>query len=109
MVRWPYLWTRIGVMMSEISSHVEFSPNSKFILAATQDSTIRLWNYHSSRCVKTYKGHVNRTYCIFTCFSTTKGNYIVSGSEDCKVYLWDLQSREVVQVLEGHRGMYHLY
>lgn len=90
------------------SSHVKFSPNSKFILAATQDSTIRLWNYQNSRCVKTYTGHTNRTYCLFTCFLTTNGHYVVSGSEDAKVYVWDLQSREVVQVLEGHRGEWAL-
>jgi len=86
-----------------ICSHVKFSPNSKFILAATQDSTVRLWNYQNSRCAKTYTGHTNRTYCLFTCFITTNGQYVVSGSEDAKVYIWDLQSREIVQVLEGHR------
>lgn len=68
-----------------ICSHVTFSPNSRYILAATQDSTIRLWNYQNSR--------------------TTTGHHIVSGSEDCKVYIWDLQSRELLQVLEGHRDM----
>ncbi|KAI6007452.1 WD40 repeat-containing protein [Pisolithus albus] len=67
------------------SSHVTFSPNSRYILAATQDSTIRLWNYQNSR--------------------TTTGHHIVSGSEDCRVYIWDLQSRELLQVLEGHRDM----
>ena len=86
------------------SSFVRFSPNSKFVLASTQDSTIRLWNYHTSRCMKTYTGHTNRTYCLFACFSTTNGNYVVSGSEDGKIYIWDLQTREVMQVLEGHRG-----
>lgn len=88
------------------SSHVKFSPNSRFVLASTQDSTIRLWNYQTSRCVKTYTGHVNRTYCIPACFITMKGQYLVSGSEDCKVYIWDLQTRQVLQVLEGHRGNY---
>ena len=88
------------------SSHVKFSPNSRFVLASTQDSTIRLWNYQTSRCVKTYTGHVNRTYCIPACFITLKGPYLVSGSEDCKVYIWDLQTRQVLQVLEGHRGNY---
>lgn len=89
------------------SSHVKFSPNSKYILASTQDSTIRLWNFHTSRCLKTYTGHSNRTYCLFACFSMTSGNYIVSGSEDGKIYLWDLQSREVVQILDGHKGVLH--
>ncbi|KAK0465399.1 WD40 repeat-containing protein [Desarmillaria tabescens] len=87
-----------------ICSHVEFSPNSKFVLVSTQDSTIRLWNYQTSRCVKTYSGHVNRTYCLFSCFSHTKHKYIVSGSEDHKAYIWDLQTRQVLQTLEGHRG-----
>ena len=54
--------------------------------------------------MKTYTGHVNRTYCIPACFITTRGKYIVSGSEDNKIYIWDLQSRKVMQVLEGHRG-----
>ena len=86
------------------SSHVKFSPNSAFVLASTQDSTIRLWNYQNSRCVKTYTGHSNRTYCIPACFITTKGKYIVSGSEDNKIYIWDLQTRKILQILEGHRG-----
>jgi len=86
------------------SSHVKFSPNGKYILASTFDDTIRLWNYHTARCLKTYTGHTNRVYCVFSCFSVTGGKWIISGSEDNKIYVWDLQSREVVQVLEGHRG-----
>ena len=86
------------------SGSVAFSPNSKFILASTQDSTVRLWDYNSSRCLKTYAGHLNRTYCIPSSFSITNGMYVVSGSEDGKIYMWDLQSRKIVQVLEGHRG-----
>jgi COMPASS component SWD3 len=88
-----------------VCSHVLFSPNSKYVLASTQDSTIRLWNYQTSRCVKTYTGHTNGTYSLVAAFSTAGGQYIVSGSEDARIYIWDLQSRRLVQTLEGHKDV----
>ena len=88
------------------SGHVSFSPNSKYVLVSTQDSTIRLWNYSNSKCLKTYTGHTNRTYCIPSRF-TANGKFVVSGSEDHKIYIWDLQSRQMVQVLDDHRGVIH--
>ena len=94
-------------LLAPHSSHVSFSPNSRYVLASTQDSTIRLWNYQTSRCVKTYTGHTNRTYSLVAAFSNTGGQYIVSGSEDAKIYIWDLQSRRIAQILEGHKGRWH--
>ncbi|KAL1367355.1 hypothetical protein HN51_021427 [Arachis hypogaea] len=84
-------------------SFARFSPNGKFVLVATLNDTLKLWNYSQGRSVKIYTGHVNREYCITFTFSVTQGRrYIVGGSEDCCVYLWDVQQKNMVQKLEGH-------
>jgi len=99
-------------------SHVRFSPNGRFVLAATLDSTVRLWNVIESKVVKTYTGHSNvkcvsllcdaahpRRYCSAMSWFVSHGRtYIGSGSEDGKLVLWDAQTRERVAGVEAHRG-----
>ena len=37
-----------------VVSFVKFSPNGKYLLAGTLDNKLRLWNYQTGRCQKTY-------------------------------------------------------
>lgn len=85
---------------------VRFSPNGLYILAFTLDSCIRLWDYVSGHCKKTYQGHVNTKYSLGGAFGVggTDG-FIVSGSEDGDIVFWDVQNKNVVQRVSGHEGV----
>jgi len=77
--------------------HVKFSPNGRYILASTMNSTLKLWNYQKPKCLRVYRGHVNVAYCLTSNFSITAGIWIVSASEDETLCIWDLQSKQLVQ------------
>jgi COMPASS component SWD3 len=83
-----------------------FSPNGKYILAHTLDSCVRLWDYVSGTCKKTYQGHVNTKYSLGGAFGIggTEG-FIVSGSEDGEILFWDARSKEIAQRVSGHEGV----
>ncbi|CAA9956971.1 wd repeat domain 5b [Pyrenophora teres f. maculata] len=91
-------------------SSVIFSPNGKYVLAWTLDSCMRLWNYieGKGKCVKTYQGHVNKSYSLSGAFGTygdvpgQEYAFIASGSEDNQVVIWDVSSKNILQRLEGH-------
>ena len=113
---------------------VRYSPNGRYVLSGMLDGKLRLWNVMGSRetnvanapmtnsskdylniglssaqgrggqCTKTYEGHVNSKYCIFSAFSVANPlkQSIVTGSEDGKIHVYDLQTRAMRQVLDGH-------
>lgn len=89
----------------------QFSPNGKIILISTLDSTLRLWDYQSSKLLKRFTGHRNEKYCCFAALSTVKGKWIVTGSENNCVYIYSvvvsntsaLKPREFVYVNHHHQ------
>jgi COMPASS component SWD3 len=84
---------------------VRFSPNGRYILAFTLDSCIRLWDYVSGTCKKTYQGHENSKLSLSGTFGVAGTEaFIVSGSENGELLFWDVRTKEVVQRAEGHQG-----
>ena len=86
-------------------SSVKYAPNSKYLLAGTLDSTLRLWPVTVSgtnRCARQYrdKHFVNSKYSVVADFTATGD--IVVGSETGDVVIFDLQTAQVKQVLRGH-------
>lgn len=93
-------------------SHVQYSPNGKYVLAGTLDSKLRLWSAPSKmgHCCKTFASDyvVNTKYCIasdFLCTRPERPACVVTGSETGQVVIYELNSRKVHQNLDGgHAG-----
>lgn len=83
-------------------SYCQFTPNSKYIVSATLDSSVRLWQYSQSggKCVREYHGHhVNTQFCCAVQL-VNDGKTVAVGSEDGHVVMYDLHTQAFVDKLQ---------
>ncbi|RSL75237.1 hypothetical protein CEP51_011043 [Fusarium floridanum] len=68
---------------------VAFTPDSKRLITACEDSLIRVWDIASATVSRTYSGHQSEIYALDI---SKDGHMIASGSADRTVRLWDTES-----------------
>jgi autophagy-related protein 16-1 len=73
-----------GSVMSVMS--VCFSPTSEFVLASSNDHSIKIWDCTTRRLKHTLTGHLSKIFSA----RYTDMNTIVSGSHDRTIKVWDL-------------------
>ncbi|KAJ9633427.1 uncharacterized protein PV06_06777 [Exophiala oligosperma] len=71
----------------------------RYMLTSALDSTIRLWDVHSGRCIRKFFGHVEGVWAIAA--DTLR---FVSGAEDGMVKIWDPRSGKCERTFTGHAG-----
>jgi len=78
---------------------VKFHPVFSLVVTASQDATIKVWDYESGEFERTLKGHTNAVQSLD--FDHT-GNFLVSSSADLSIKIWDFQTFECKKTLHGH-------
>ncbi|RKF71500.1 putative E3 ubiquitin ligase complex SCF subunit sconB [Golovinomyces cichoracearum] len=71
----------------------------RHMLTGALDSTVRLWDVVTGRCIKTLFGHVEGIWALAG--DTLR---VVSGSEDKTVKVWDLRTGKCEKTFPGHTG-----
>jgi len=80
---------------------ITFSPDSKLLASASQDTDVILWSTSSGKMVKMLGGH--KRSVVATAFSLD-GDILASASRDQTVKLWDTQSGNSFRTLKGQFG-----
>ncbi|OAF64404.1 hypothetical protein A3Q56_07884 [Intoshia linei] len=80
-------------------TRVVFHPKCNQCASASQDSTIKLWDFESGEYEHTMKGHMNTVQDLK--YNNT-GSNIVSCSSDLTIKLWDTNTYQCIKTFRGH-------
>ena len=75
------------------------SPDGTWIVSASDDKTLKVWDAGSGEARLTLHGH---TAEVFGCVVSPDGAWIVSASMDKTLKVWDAHTGEVRLTLQGH-------
>ena len=78
---------------------ISVSKNGERILTASDDSTIRLWETITGRCLAVYKGHTDSVNSVVF---LPDNKHFLSGSDDKTLRLWNLETQESDYLMVGH-------
>ena len=77
------------------------SPDGAWIVSASADKTLKLWDVPTGAIRFTLEGHSAPVTC---CAISPAGNRVFSGSEDGTVRIWNAYTGNELLTLSGHKG-----
>ncbi|RKP27510.1 WD40-repeat-containing domain protein [Syncephalis pseudoplumigaleata] len=78
---------------------LSFSPDSRFLLSSSEDSTVRLWSLDTYSNVVCYRGH---NYPVWDVEFGPYGFYFATASHDRTARLWSTEHPYPLRIFAGH-------
>lgn len=73
---------------------IALSKDNKFLVSASSDKTIKIWNTVTGKLEKTLTGH---DWKVITVAISANGKYIASGSNDGSTKIWDFETGKEIR------------
>ncbi|XP_063901545.1 transcription initiation factor TFIID subunit 5-like [Zophobas morio] len=80
---------------------VKFSPDNRFLISCSEDTTARLWSLELYSNLVCFKGH---NYAVWDVDFSPMGTYFATASSDRTARLWNTQYIYPLRIFAGHLG-----
>merc|ERR1719242_534134 len=80
-------YSKERTLKGHTSAILSLDVHKQFIISASSDCTVRLWNLSTGECIDTFSGHDGD---VNTVVFVDDGMFAVSGSDDACLRLWNL-------------------
>lgn len=78
---------------------IQVTPDGKYIVTGGADSTIRIWDFKTLKCIRTITEQRN---VILSIALAANGSYIISGGMESLGRVWDFKTGLLLRTLGGH-------
>lgn len=86
---------------SDTVKSIHFSQNGDFLVSASADQTVRVWDSASGAEKLVLRGHIGPVVSVCT---SIDGKLIASAGNDKSIKIWDAVTGDIVRTLQGHLG-----
>jgi WD40 repeat protein len=84
---------------NDVVKAIIFSPDSRYVLSGSADSTLKLWEVETGAEIRTFQGHTDE---ILSVDFSSDGKTALSGSADNTMKLWQVDSGKEILTFQGH-------
>lgn len=95
---------RFSLSLSEGVEAISISADGKYIVSASLDKTIKLWDINRGKVIRTFKGHEHEVDSVVI---THDGKYIFSGSKDYVLKQWEVATGKEIRTFDNHDTDYY--